>query len=211
MGFLLDNEDMDILQGKKNIKQNKKVAQKETVVFEEEKQIKIDYSDIIPEDEKIQINRTIKLDGEKYMDFTQEKYPYSLNFYDFEVFVHDWCITIINPVQKIMRVLTNDKKALKRYYSQHKKEIWVGYNSRNYDTFIMKGLLLGMNPKEVNDDIIVRGLKGWQINKKFKSIPFFIRSVLLPSSVSAVSAESRKYQPEPGPGPCIPLSCLTVF
>ena len=76
-------------------------------------------------------------------------------FYDFEVFVHDWCITIINPVQKIMRVIANDVKALKRYYSQHKKEIWVGYNSRNYDTFIMKGLLLGMNPKEVNDDIIV--------------------------------------------------------
>ena len=34
------------------------------------------------------MHETIKLDAEKYQDFTAEKYPYSLNFYDFEVFVH---------------------------------------------------------------------------------------------------------------------------
>lgn len=171
MGSLLNDEDMDVLKGKQKIKQSKTAPRKEIVNFEKE-EIKIDYSDIIPEDERIQINRVVQLDPEKYQDFTSELYPYSLNFYDFEVFRYDWCITIINPIELTMVVIANDLGALTRYYRKHKDQIWVGYNSRNYDTFIMKGLLLGMNPKKVNDYLIVKGLKGWQINKDFKKVQF---------------------------------------
>ena len=170
MGFLLDDEDVDVLRGKQKIKQNKTPAKKAEVPKKQE--IKIDYNHIIPEDEKVQMNRKVMLDAEKYQDFTAELYPYSLNFYDFEVFVHDWCVTIINPIEKIMTVIVNDVGALKRYYKKHQNQFWVGYNSRNYDTFIMKGLLLGMNPKKVNDDIIVRNMKGWQINREFKNVKF---------------------------------------
>jgi len=170
MSFLLDDDDVDILRGKQKIKQKKTSAKKDIVIKKQE--IKIDYDDVIPEDEKIQMNRKITLDVEKYQDFTFEKFPYSLNFYDFEVFVHDWCLTVINPIEKIMTIIVNDTKALKYYYSRHKNQFWVGYNSRNYDTFIMKGLLLGMNPKKVNDDIIVRGMKGWQINRDFRKVKF---------------------------------------
>lgn len=170
MGFLLDDEDVDVLRGKQKIKQNKTPAKKAEVPKKQE--IKIDYNYIIPEDEKVQMNRKVMLDAEKYQDFTAELYPYSLNFYDFEVFVHDWCVTIINPIEKIMTVIVNDVGALKRYYKKHQDQFWVGYNSRNYDTFIMKGLLLGMNPKKVNDDIILRNMKGWQINREFKNVKF---------------------------------------
>lgn len=170
MGFLLDDKDVDVLRGKQKIKQNKTPAKKAEVPKKQE--IKIDYNHIIPEDEKVQMNRKVMLDAEKYQDFTAELYPYSLNFYDFEVFVHDWCVTIINPIEKIMTVIVNDVGALKRYYKKHQDQFWVGYNSRNYDTFIMKGLLLGMNPKKVNDDIIVRNMKGWQINREFKNVKF---------------------------------------
>lgn len=170
MGFLLDDEDVDVLRGKQKIKQNKTPAKKAEVPKKQE--IKIDYNYIIPKDEKVQMNRKVMLDAEKYQDFTAELYPYSLNFYDFEVFVHDWCVTIINPIEKIMTVIVNDVGALKRYYKKHQDQFWVGYNSRNYDTFIMKGLLLGMNPKKVNDDIILRNMKGWQINREFKNVKF---------------------------------------
>lgn len=168
---LLNNDDIAVLKGTKKIQQKKTVT-KQPEFIEEKEEIKIDYNKIIPEDEKVQINRKIMLNPEKYEDFTKELYPYSLNFYDFEVFVHDWCLTIINPIEKIMTVIANDIGALKRYYKKHSQQFWVGYNSRTYDTYIMKGLLLGMNPKKVNDDIIVRGLKGWQINRDFKEIPF---------------------------------------
>lgn len=138
-----------------------------------ENDLKIDYDDIIPEDEKIQLNKKFQLDPEKYQDFNSELYPDSLNFYDFEIFRHDWLVVIINPVEKIKTIIANDSKALKRYYNAHKEQIWVGYNSRNYDTFIMKSILLGINPKKTNDDIIVRGLKGYQISRDFRKITFY--------------------------------------
>jgi len=138
-----------------------------------EDDLKIDYDDIIPEDEKIQLNKKFQLDPEKYQDFNSELYPDSLNFYDFEIFRHDWLVVIINPVEKIKTIIANDSKALKRYYNVHKEQIWVGYNSRNYDTFIMKSILLGINPKKTNDDIIVRGLKGYQISRDFRKITFY--------------------------------------
>src|SRR5574344_898804 len=170
MEILFDEDDVAVLRGTNKIQQKRTTAKKVEEVKKQE--IKIDYNYIIPEDEKVQMNRKVMLDAEKYQDFTEELYPYSLNFYDFEVFVHDWCVTITNPIELTKTIIVNDSRALKRYYNSHKDQIWVGYNSRSYDTFIMKGLLLGMNPKKVNDDIIVRGLKGWQINREFKNIKF---------------------------------------
>lgn len=161
MSFI--DEDVEELREKKpTVKKN----------FQED-DLKIDYDDIIPEDEKIQLNKKFQLDPEKYQDFNSELYPDSLNFYDFEIFRHDWLVVIINPVEKIKTIIANDSKALKRYYNAHKEQIWVGYNSRNYDTFIMKSILLGINPKKTNDDIIVRGLKGYQISRDFRKITFY--------------------------------------
>lgn len=170
--MLLDVDEFDTLRGNQKIKQQKKTTVKKEVIIPEEKKKVIDYNKIIPEDERIQINRKEMLDPEKYQDFTSELYPYSLNFYDFEVFTYDWCVTIINPIEKIIVIIANDLEAFKSYYRKHKNQIWVGYNSRTYDTNIVKGLLTGMNPKKVNDDIILRGLKGWQINREFSKIRF---------------------------------------
>lgn len=126
----------------------------------------------IDESELVQLNIVTKLDAEKYEDFTAEKYPLGLNFYDFEVFMFDWCVTIVNPVELTRTTIANDARAFKRYYNKHKNQIWVGYNSRGYDTFIAKALLLGMNPKEVNDKIIFGGMKGWQISRDFNKVYF---------------------------------------
>ena len=121
-------------------------------------------------DKLIVMDRKVQVDPEVYQDFTLKDYPYSLNFYDFEVFMCDWMVVIINPIENTKEVIVNDKRALKRYYNQHKEEIWVGYNSRNYDTYILKSILLGMNPKKVNDKIIMQGMKGWQISDEFRDI-----------------------------------------
>ena len=61
-----------------------------------------------------------------------------LNFYDFEVFKYDWLCVIINPVEKTKEIIVNDKDKLQKYYDEHKDEIWVGYNSRRYDQYILK-------------------------------------------------------------------------
>lgn len=80
-------------------------------------------------------------------------------------------VVIINPSEKKENVIVNDPAALKQYYEDHKDEIWIGYNSRGYDQFVLKGILLDFNPKEINDFIIVEGKKGYQFSSLFKKIP----------------------------------------
>lgn len=85
-----------------------------------------------------------------------------LNFYDFEVFKHDWMVVVINPITHDERVIINDADALTALYEGHKREIWVGYNNLHYDQFIFKGILCGFDPKAINDFIIAEGRKGGQ-------------------------------------------------
>lgn len=68
-------------------------------------------------------------------------------------------------------VIVNDREKLIEYYSQNKSEIWVGFNSRHYDQYILKGILLDMNPKEINDAIILNDVPGWAISSGFNRIP----------------------------------------
>lgn len=96
-----------------------------------------------------------------------------MNFYDFEVFTYDWLVVIINPVEQTETVIINDRDKLIEYYEAHKKELWIGYNSRNYDTVILKSILLGFKVKNINDYIIYEGLKEWQIDSRFKEITVF--------------------------------------
>ena len=94
-----------------------------------------------------------------------------LNFYDFEVFKYDWLVVIINPVEKTERVIVNNKDELEAYHNAHKKEIWIGFNSREYDQYILKGILCGFNPKEINDYIIVKKQRGYTFSRLLNEIP----------------------------------------
>lgn len=92
-------------------------------------------------------------------------------FYDFEVFKHDWLVVILDMGARMEHVIINDPDQLKAFYEAHKDDIWVGYNSRNYDQFILKGILCDFNPKEVNDWIIAKDLPGWKFSNLFWQIP----------------------------------------
>lgn len=93
-----------------------------------------------------------------------------LNFYDFEVFKHDWLVVVINPVTHDERVIINDADALTALYEGHKREIWVGYNNLHYDQFIFKGILCGFDPKAINDFIIAEGHKGLQYSSLLRKV-----------------------------------------
>lgn len=93
-----------------------------------------------------------------------------LNFYDFEVFSKNWLVVIINPIEKSKTVIVDDKKTLAEYFEAHKDEIWIGYNNRRYDQYIMKAILLNMDPKKVNDWIIRDDKPGWQFSSLFNKI-----------------------------------------
>lgn len=113
-----------------------------------------------------------------------------LNFYDFEVFKEDWLVVIINPVEKIKTVIVNDKKKLEEYFEAHNKQIWIGYNNRRYDQYIMKAILLDMNPKEVNDWIIKDNKPGWQYSSLFNKITMINFDTMLRMDTGLKSLEA---------------------
>lgn len=99
-------------------------------------------------------------------------------FYDFEVFAHDWMVVFIDPYNERETVIVNDTKVFQEFYEENKNEVWIGYNSREYDQWIAKSILAGFNPKEVNDWIILKGLKGHDFSdllKKFSILNFDIK------------------------------------
>lgn len=97
----------------------------------------------------------------------------SLIFYDFEVFKYDWLICACDPIERKRATIYNSKAHLEEFYERHKDDIWVGYNSRGYDTYILKAILLGFDPYEVNDWIINQGRKGWEFSSEFNSIQLY--------------------------------------
>lgn len=94
-------------------------------------------------------------------------------FYDFEVFSQDWLVVIKDTDTRSTNKILNDPDALREIYEKNKNNIWVGYNTRSYDQYILKGILLGMDPKKINDHIIVKNLGGWQYSRAFNQIQFY--------------------------------------
>jgi len=92
-------------------------------------------------------------------------------FFDFEVFKLDWLVVLIDTDAESETVICNDKAKLENYYSKNKSNIWVGFNSRHYDQWILKGILAGFNPKEINDWIIVKEQPGWAFSNLLRQYP----------------------------------------
>ena len=90
--------------------------------------------------------------------------------YDFEVFRYDWLVVAIDPKEPLPYVIINDMDALKKLYEQYKNDIWVGYNSRHYDQYILKGLLCGFDAWKINDYIINQGNAGWSFSSLMRKI-----------------------------------------
>lgn len=89
-------------------------------------------------------------------------------FFDMEVFAYDWLLVTFDGKQ--FTYIENDNKLLQQFYQDHKSDLWIGYNCKGYDQYIIKALLLGINPKIINDWIIKEGKAGWQFTNKFKDI-----------------------------------------
>ena len=174
---LIDDSDSDF-------DSNNKMSDDELFALLETSEVENKITDNIVESEneeveKVDLSKQIvftkvtDLDPKLYEDFTEEKYPYGAIFFDWEVYKYDWCVTFIDVIKNKKTVIVNDRKGLLKFYIENKGKLYFAYNNRNYDNFIYKGILLGMNPKEINDKIIYDGLKGFQISDKFKDIELY--------------------------------------
>lgn len=111
-------------------------------------------------------------------------------FYDFEVFPYDWLVVFIDTATRQKICIKNDAKALTEMYERNNLAIWAGYNNRHYDQYIFKGILLGMDPKPINDYIILQGHEGWQYSSAFNRIRMINYDVMPNPPVSLKTMES---------------------
>lgn len=110
-------------------------------------------------------------------------------FFDFECYKYDWLVVAIDPIEKKEFVVVNDKAKLEQLYKQYKRDIWVGFNCRGYDQYILKGIMLGFNPKRINDWIIVKDRKGWEFSSLFNKISLNLFDVMPNPPVSLKTLE----------------------
>jgi len=95
----------------------------------------------------------------------------ALLFYDFEVFKYDWLVVVLDMEHRKEHVVINDRNQLEKLYQENKDNVWIGFNSRHYDQYILKGILAGFNPKEINDYIIHDNQPGWKFSSLLRNFP----------------------------------------
>ncbi len=81
--------------------------------------------------------------------------------YDCEVFAYDWLVTLKDKETGQRTRIWNDNEALKMALSDDC--IYVGFNSKHYDQFIVKAIAADFTPQEIKkvNDFITGGGRGW--------------------------------------------------
>lgn len=82
--------------------------------------------------------------------------------YDTEVFAHDFIVVFKDKETGEHTVFHNDNIGVKEFITED--AIYCGFNSKNYDQYIIKAICEGFSPEEVKqvNDWIIGGGQGWQ-------------------------------------------------
>ena len=90
---------------------------------------------------------------------------------DFEVTRYDWLVVIASPLTQEERVIVNNPDELTQFYQEHKNDIFIGYNIREYDAYIFKAILAGFDPYEISNFIVNHKNKGYEFSNVLKEYP----------------------------------------
>ena len=82
--------------------------------------------------------------------------------FDYETFKYDWLFVAMDLETQDYTIIENDRDKMIEFYNNNINNIWVGYNCKNYDKYILQAIINGVNPKLVNDYIIGGG-NGWEL------------------------------------------------
>lgn len=82
--------------------------------------------------------------------------------YDVEVFCKDWLVIFKDIETGKYTCVHNDNEELKECISEDC--IYIGFNSKHYDQFIIKAICCGFTPQEVKqtNDYLIGGGQGWE-------------------------------------------------
>ena len=82
--------------------------------------------------------------------------------YDCEVFAHDWLVVFKDRETGIVTRVWNDNEQLRECLNSD--TIYVGFNSKHYDQFIIQAIVHDFTPEEIKqlNDYIIGGGQGWE-------------------------------------------------
>src|SRR5574344_167892 len=92
--------------------------------------------------------------------------------YDFEVFKNDWMVVCKYTDNPDHIIIINDADKLRTFYEDNKNNIFVGYNNKHLDDFLLKGILSGLSPQKITKWIVFDEKNGWKVPGYDKSIQF---------------------------------------
>ena len=98
---------------------------------------------------------------------------YKLVFYDFESFKYDWVVVFIDYDTRKKCTIVNDREKLIKFYKGCMKNnvILVGFNCRNFDQWLLKGIIKGFDHYKLTNGLINEGKKGYQLIPRHNEVP----------------------------------------
>lgn len=97
-------------------------------------------------------------------EFNSENWKQRLASFDFEVTAFDWLLVIKDKTTGEYYEFHNDPEGVEDFINE-RDFIYVGYNNKSYDNYILKGVLNHYVPEEIkkiNDWIISEKRPGWE-------------------------------------------------
>lgn len=87
-------------------------------------------------------------------------------FFDFEVYKFNWLLVLINYRTQEEISFHNDTPNSVQEFIDKNDPILIGYNSRHYDMYILKGILAGFTNNELSklNEYLINNGKGWEYN-----------------------------------------------
>lgn len=71
-------------------------------------------------------------------------------------------------------IIINNREELLRVYNKNKESVWIGYNIRGYDQWILKAIIADIDPCIVSEKLIEQKISGWKIDRRLHQIPLYI-------------------------------------
>ncbi|WP_434799064.1 hypothetical protein [Terrisporobacter vanillatitrophus] len=70
-------------------------------------------------------------------------------------------------------IIINNREEFLRIFNKNKDSIWVGYNIKGYDQWIMKAIIAGTDPCIISEKIIEQNISPYAVDRSLNRIPIY--------------------------------------
>lgn len=71
-------------------------------------------------------------------------------------------------------IIINNREEFLRVFNKNKDSVWVGYNIKGYDQWIMKAIIAGVDPCIISDKLIEQNISPYAVDRSLNKIPIYI-------------------------------------